>query len=69
MELAFQHMELVLGAFLAMVLELELDSEVFFPVSFISSIFEKLGEKEQGSRVMQGVGEWMWVWVCYGRER
>lgn len=45
MELAFQHMELVLGAFLAMVLEPEPDLEVSFPMSF-SSISEKLGKTE-----------------------
>lgn len=44
-------MELALGAFLAMVLELEPDLEVSFPVIF-SSISEKLGEEK-----------WMWVLV------
>lgn len=38
MELAFQHMELVLGAFLAMVLEPEPDSEVSFPMSLSLSL-------------------------------
>lgn len=45
MESASRHTGLVLVAFLAMVLALELDSEVSFPVNF-SSTSGKLGEEK-----------------------